>query len=608
MYGNSYCMSKKSRIYGLNELFNNISIRNKIFIFCTGILLVSLSVFAFLTINISNRAIVDKAVKNAGRELALIDRSLLNLINNSENYVRIFSIDRRLQDQLQRINSRQLDKLDNLEMEKILSTVSSNVAEPITHIAAASIISSEGRIFDVGYVDNSSIKEYFNSDVIDEIRKKKTPVWLGLTRIRFKYGGEEDVFPIAKSIIEFDTGHYLGTAVLYLKEKDLASIYLDNIINDNDKFYIINDRNIIISTQNKNELYNVFDQKKYLGSHRLDDISNTFSIIRSIDGVKTLVTTANFEKLNWKIVSILRLDEITYENRDITKLIVIFGAICLVFAFATSYLLSYKISKPIMKLVGIMGEIKSGNLKLRANFMAKDEIGMLGEGFNSLMDRINQLLDQVYSEQQQKRESEFKLLQSQVKPHFLYNTIETIISFIKLGMREQAMTAAKNLADFYRISLSRGNDIISIKEEIRLTENYLSIQKFRYVEYLDYKVEVDDTIYRFQIPKLTLQPLVENSIYHGLKQKTDKGMLIVRGYLENNTVKMEVYDNGVGMDEELIRRVLERSNPNQSDFGLYSVNSRLKLLYGAQYGISIESKVNEYTNVTVTLPAIKAEE
>ena len=101
---------------------------------------------------------------------------------------------------------------------------------------------------------------------------------------------------------------------------------------------------------------------------------------------------------------------------------------------------------------------------------------------------------------------------------------------------------------------------------------------------------------------------MENSIYHGLKQKTDKGMLIVRGYLENNTVKMEVYDNGVGMDEELIRRVLERSNPNQSDFGLYSVNSRLKLLYGAQYGISIESKVNEYTNVTVTLPAIKAEE
>jgi len=592
----------------LNELFNDISIRNKIFIFCAGILLVSLSVFALLTINISNRAIVDKAIKNAGRELDLIDRSLLNLINNSENYVRILSIDSRLQSQLKRINSNQLDSLDNLEMEKTLSTVSSNVAEPITHIAAATIISSEGHIFDVGYVDNSSIREYFSGDVIEAIRQKKTPSWLGLIRIRFRYSGEEDVFPIAKPIIEFDTGHYLGTAVLYLKEKDLASMYLDNIINENDKFYIINNEKIIISTQNKNELYQAFDEKKYLGDFRLEDLPDAFSIIRNIDGVKTLVTATCFEKLNWKMISIIPLDEITYENRDITKLIVVFGSICLVFAFAASYLLSYKISKPIMKLVRIMGEIKSGNLKLRANFTAKDEIGMLGEGFNSLMDRINQLLDQVYTEQQQKRESEFRLLQSQIKPHFLYNTIETIISFIKLGMKDQAMTAAKNLADFYRISLSKGNDIISIKEEIRLTENYLSIQKFRYVEYMDYKVEVDESVLRFQIPKLTLQPLVENSIYHGLKQKSDKGLLTIKGYMENATVKIEVYDNGVGMDEALIRKVLERSNPGSSDFGLYSVNSRLKLLYGAQYGISIESRVNEYTKVTVTLPAIEAGE
>ena len=601
-------MCKKKFRDSVSVFLNNLSIKNKIFLFCAVILLISLSVFAFLTINISNRAIVDKAIKNAGRELALIDRSLLNLINNSENYVRILSIDSRLQNQLQRINNNQLDSLDNLELEKTLSSVSSNVAEPITHIAAASIISTEGHIFDVGYVDNSSIRQYFNSDVISAIRQKKTPSWLGLTRIRFKYAGEEDVFPIAKPIIDLDTGHYLGTAVLYLKEKDLASMYLDNIINQNDKFYIVDDKNMIISTQNKDELYQVFDQKKYLGNHKLEEISDVYSIINNIDGIQTLVTAINFEKLNWKIISITPLDEITYENRGITKLILIFGVICLLFAFAASYLLSYKISKPIMKLVKIMGKIKSGNLELRANFTAKDEIGLLGEGFNSLMDRINQLLNQIYTEQKQKRESEFKLLQSQIKPHFLYNTIETIISFIKLDMKDQAMITAKSLADFYRISLSKGNDIISIKEEIRLIENYLSIQKFRYVEYLDYTVDIDDSIYQLQIPKLTLQPLVENSIYHGLKQKSDKGLLTVKGYYENNTVKIEVTDNGVGMNEELIVRVLERANTHNSDFGLYSVNSRLKLLYGAQYGISIESKVDEYTKVTVTLPAIAVKE
>ena len=254
-----------------------------------------------------------------------------------------------------------------------------------------------------------------------------------------------------------------------------------------------------------------------------------------------------------------------------------------------------------------MKEIQSGNMKLRANFTAKDEIGMLGAGFNNLMDKINELLEQIYTDQKLKRESEFKLLQSQIKPHFLYNTIETIISFIKLDLKDKAMTAAKNLAGFYRISLSKGDDIITIDDEIRLIENYLAIQKLRYVEYLDYSVEADEEILQFRIPKLTLQPLVENSIYHGLKQKSGKGMLKIKGYFEDGTVKIEVFDDGVGMDEESIARVLDRSANAQkkSDFGVYSVDSRIKLLYGELYGISIESRVGEYTKVTVTIPAVR---
>ncbi len=600
-------MCRKKFRDSLSMFLNNLSIKNKIFLFCAVILLISLSVFAFLTINISNQAIVDKAIKNAGRELALIDRSLLNLTNNAENYVRILSINNRLQTQLARIENQQLGSIDNLELEKTLSTASSNVVEPITHIAAASVISSKGDLFDIGYVDNTSIRQYFGGDVINTIKEKKTPCWLGLMKIQFKTGGEEDVFAIAKPIIGFDTGHYLGTVVLYMKEKDLALMYLDNIINQNDKFYIIDENKRIISTQDKRELYQAFDEKKYLGDYRLEDISDIQSIISSIDNIQTLITVRGFEKLNWKIISVTPLDEITYENKNITRLIVVFGIICLIFAFAASYILSYRISKPILKLVKIMREIQSGNMKLRANFTARDEIGMLGAGFNNLMDKINELLEQIYTDQKLKRESEFKLLQSQIKPHFLYNTIETIISFIKLDLKDKAMTAAKNLAGFYRISLSKGDDIITIDDEIRLIENYLAIQKLRYVEYLDYSVEADEEILQFRIPKLTLQPLVENSIYHGLKQKSGKGMLKIKGYFEDGTVKIEVFDDGVGMDEESIARVLDRSANAQkkSDFGVYSVDSRIKLLYGELYGISIESRVGEYTKVTVTIPAVR---
>ncbi len=599
-------MKKNKFISFAISVYKNMSIKSKIFIFYAGILLASLSVFAILTINISNQAIVEKVTKNAERELSLIDKSLLNLANNSENYARILSMDNRMQNQLERIENNELDSVDNIEVEKTLSTVISNVVQPNTNIAAASIMSSQNMFFDVGYIDNSSISAYFNRKLINSITQNKVPTWTGLIKVRYKFGGDENVFAIAKTIIGMDTGHVLGTAVLYLKEKDVAAIYLNNIVNEDDKFFIVDSQKNIISTQDKSQLYRKFDEGMYLGKYKIEDISDTKSLIRNIGDRKVLITVQDFKKLDWKVISVIPLDEITHENRRMTQIIVIFGVICLICAFAASYLLSYTISKPILKLVNIMKEIKSGNLKLRADLNVKGEIGMLGDGFNSLMDKINGLVEQIYAEQRLKRENEFKLLQSQIKPHFLYNTIETIISFIKLNLKDNAMATAKYLAGFYRISLSKGNDIITIRDEMNLIYNYLSIQKMRYVEYLDYRLEFEEDILNYQIPKLTLQPLVENSIYHGLKQKEDKGILIIKGARKNNQVRIEVYDDGVGMSEEQIYRVLNRpdNDPKSSDFGTHSVDSRIKLLYGEEYGLTIESMVGQYTRVTLTLPAV----
>ena len=588
-----------------------LSIRAKIFLFYAVILMASLSVLAFLSIKISNQAIVDKATKNAERELTLINKSLLNLTQNVEDYVRILSTDNRMQFQLERFQNMEMDSLDDLEVTKILSTAISGVTQPITRIDSASIMSSKQVLFDIGFVDNDSIYPVLNSRTVDMITKNKTPTWLGLIKIKYKYRREyENVFAVSKTIIGLDTGNILGTAVLYIKEKDVANIYLDNIVNKEDKFYIIDDQNTIISTQDKGEIYNKFDEEKYLGGYDISEMSQNKSIISNVDGIQALVTVQNFEKLNWKLISIIPLDEITYENKVITKLILGIGAICLIIAFIISFFISFTITRPVFKLAAIMKEIKAGNMELRAKFKSQDEIAMLAEGFNSLMDRINNLLNQVYQQQKFKRESEFKLLQAQIKPHFLYNTIETIISFIKLGLHDNAISTAKYLAGFYRVSLSKGNDIISLNDEMRLIDNYLSIQKLRYVEYIDYKLDFDEEILKYQMPKLTLQPLVENSIYHGLKEKEEKGLITIKGYFEDNIIKIDITDDGVGMSEELIHRVLSRPSKeqNKTDFGVYSVDARIKLLYGEDYGIKIESSVGKYTKVTVRMPAISVQE
>ncbi|QNU68197.1 sensor histidine kinase [Ruminiclostridium herbifermentans] len=591
----------------ITKLFKEISIKNKIFIFYIVILGISLSIFTLLTISISNKAIIEKAQKNAGRELTLIDKSLMNLTRNCEDYARILSTENRLQNQLELVRNNDLNSIQNIDVEKTLKEVISNIVQPNTKMSAASIMSSKNILFDIGYADNLSVYSQFDNALIDKVVEIKSPVWTSLFKLKYRYGEEENVFAIAKSIIGKNTGARLGIAILYLKETEVASIYLNNIINENDKFFILDSENNIISTQDKDDLYQKFDEEKYLGKYKLDNIQNDESLIVNIDGIQTLVTLHKFDKLNWKIISTIPMNEITSENKGITRLIIIIGVACLVFAFIASYLLSYTISKPILNLVRIMKEIKQGNLGLRADFNANDEIGMLGDGFNSLMDRINKLLEQIYNEQRIKRENEFRLLQSQIKPHFLYNTIETIISFIKLDLKENAIMSAKYLAGFYRISLSKGNDIITIEDEMLLIKNYLSIQKLRYIEYMDYELYFDEEILKYQIPKLTLQPLVENSIYHGLKQKEDKGTLIIKGYKNEECVFIEVFDNGIGISPDKIDSILHSSAVQNklTDFGVSSVDTRLKLLYGEEYGLKIESIVGEYTKVTVKLPATK---
>lgn len=598
---------RKKYFNKLTILLKDISIKNKIFIFYIIILGISLSIFALLTISISNKAITEKAKKNAERELTLIDKSLMNLTKISEDYVRILSTENRLQNQLELVRSNKLNSIENIVVEKTLKEVISNIVQPNTKMAAASIMSSENILFEIGYADNSSVYSKFDKTMRNYIQETKSPVWTNLFKLKYRYGGEENVFAIAKSIIGRNTGVRLGIAILYLKETEIASIYLDNIINENDKFFILDNNNNIISTQDKNDLYQKFDEEKYLGKYKLDKIQNNGSLVVNIEDTQTLVTLHKFSKLNWKIISTIPMNEITSENKGITRLILIIGVTCLVFAFAASYMLSYTISKPILKLVRVMKEIKHGNLALRADVNTNDEIGMLGDGFNSLMDKITKLLDQIYNEQKLKRENEFRLLQSQIKPHFLYNTIETIISFIKLDLKENAIMSAKYLAGFYRISLSKGNDIISINDEMLLINNYLSIQKLRYVEYMDYELQFDEEILEYQIPKLTLQPLVENSIYHGLKQKEDKGRLVIKGYKTEECINIEVFDDGIGITQDKIDDIL-KSSPVQNkhtDFGVGSVDSRLKLLYGDEYGLKIESIVGVYTKVTVKLPATK---
>ena len=296
-----------------------------------------------------------------------------------------------------------------------------------------------------------------------------------------------------------------------------------------------------------------------------------------------------------------------------------------VLGFATWRLLKFgrSITKPVGALSRRVQSIGDGDLTVRTPIQAREyEIQTLSDGFENMVGRLNQLIEQNRQEQVSLRSAELALLQAQINPHFLYNTLDAIIWLIEMKKNEQAVEMVTSLSSFFRSSLSNGRDIIMLREEEQHVRSYLEIQQVRYKDILSYEIAIDPQISEYLIPKLTLQPLVENALYHGLKQKRGMGHIRVSGKEDGEDLLLLVEDDGAGMDagrlaalraslavsEKNATAGLERSSGGlemkslRVGFGVATVHERLQLLFGEQYGLQIDSNEGEGTCVQVRLP------
>ena len=275
-----------------------------------------------------------------------------------------------------------------------------------------------------------------------------------------------------------------------------------------------------------------------------------------------------------------------------------------------SYLIPLSITRPFKELSQVTDEIAKGNLSVRANVNTGVEASALSNSMNTMIDKINELLEQVTTEQIRLRKAEFELLQAQINPHFLYNTLDAIIWLAEAGEQKRVVGMVRNLSDFFRTSLNQGKDINSIKEEMLHVKSYLEIQHVRYQDILSYDIEVPEALYIYSIPKITIQPLVENALYHGIKNKRGMGHISIRGEAGEKDFTITVTDDGIGIDETRLRQVqsgIQNKVLTGKDFyGLYNVCERIRLNFGEEYGIFIESVYGEGTSVRVILPYVEA--
>lgn len=281
-----------------------------------------------------------------------------------------------------------------------------------------------------------------------------------------------------------------------------------------------------------------------------------------------------------------------------------FSLVLLYLLLANSKKLSRKIVDPIDMICDRLEAIGKGSLSVHEPIQADvEEIQILSNGIESMVERLIRLIEKTTEQEKQRRRTEFALMQAQINPHFLYNTLDTIIWLIESGEISGAVKMIASLSNYFRFSLSRGKNVITIEEEEQHIRSYLEIQQMRYRDLMDYEINIPVQIKKYILPKLTLQPLVENALYHGIKNKRRKGIICLTGRVEGELIILEVTDDGIGMTEERLQGIRASLYDSKSEgFGLRTVHQRIQILFGAEYGLSLESIPDAGTKVIVTIP------
>lgn len=321
-------------------------------------------------------------------------------------------------------------------------------------------------------------------------------------------------------------------------------------------------------------------------------------------GEQRFVTIKTVNYADWKIVGISYMDEIIATSKEINNFVIYILIFGVIFVFSVSIFISSRISQPIKKLEKSMKEVENGVFDIYVDVKGEDEVKQLSRSFNLMILRIKQLMNQIIMEQESKRKTELKALQAQINPHFLYNTLDSIVWMAENGRIEGVITMVSALAKLFRISISKGEEVITVKDELEHANSYLVIQQIRYADKFDFEIEAQPQVLCHKTLKLILQPLIENAIYHGIEKTVDKGRIKITASIKDDRILLQVIDDGIGITSNILKKLLftETQSEISSGVGVKNVHNRIQLYYGKQYGLDIESELDEGTTVNIWLP------
>ena len=584
-------------------LFRRLLIKDKILVVYIPLIIFPLLVLGIMSSNLFTQSLIEKTKRNVMDESSLILSRIDSIIKNAESCANIATTD------LNRIFGAYPAIRSPLEEYQFRNQIQSQLGIDLIifpDVDSAVFIDNQQNIYTSYSSPSEGDKQIFSSGILEEIRSSGSyggNHWLPMQlRDYLVTDPSKPVLTLGKVIIDIHTGMPLGSLLLNVKESSLSAVYTNMGQGKLKDYFLLDSRGMIVSAPDTARLLKPPGEDSL---NRLIVSNESFSRIIRTNRGDDLITTISYNKMDWSLVNVVPMEQLTGDIRKNIWMTVYIGVICLLFALLGARVLTRVIGKPLLDLTKAMRKVKEGDLDVSCKISTPDEIGLLSSVFNTMISRIKELLVRVETDQRMKKEYELALIHAQIKPHFLYNTLDLIYVLNDMNRNEEARDTTKALADYYRVALSKGREFITIGEEMKNALDYLSIQRVRYSDIFDFEINVPSELMNDEIPKLSIQPIVENAIYHGLKTKGSFGHITINGVREGQHIVIRVKDDGIGMDEEKVKEIMGfRSREKKPvSFGIYSVHERIKLYFGEEFGVSIQSAAGKGTEVRITVPA-----
>ena len=582
--------------------FTNWNMKRKILAVFLPLLMLSTLLILVSSISLIIRNGKAEALNNAKDKLSLVTGQTDQILSNITYNIKAFSTSSALQDA---IRAEYPDNnYGNYMFSSTMHNAVHNIMEIQSLISSGYIHTRDGRVFDI------KTDEIRTPDAEMDARYREIAAEKG--RILLEYPADKSgaaALTVSKSLIDIRSGSCLGILTFDIKESLFYDSYHSVSDEENECFLLIDSAGTIISSENRDELQTMASTEilgllEGMGKpEQKTQYKSGGKIPQETTAEHMLLLSSETENGDYLVVYMMRYYRIYKEALNLALFLLIIGILVLAAGVLLSSRLAQSIVGPVIRLADYADEAGKGNFDLPVPVHSGDEIGFLAERFGVMNHNIKELTTRIYNEQTQKKEYELKMLQAQINPHFLYNCLDNISSLITDQKNETATAMVSHLGRYYRAILSKGRNIITIREELELIRAYLEIQLIRIPDLFTYEITVDEDILDFKILKMILQPIVENSVIHGFAGYKNSGRIKIEGTLENQTVCILISDNGKGIPEGSRSSIFAPApTAIPKHFGLKNIQERIRLKHGEKYGISIKSEPGQGTQIGVRFP------